>query len=80
MDLCQVFVALVYISLWSSQTDHITLAAGLWERDLDLVEFVPDLLDLSPSSSNHGFVEALLDQDITGLLIFLKKNPMNNQG
>ena len=73
MDLLQVLVALVHIVLWSPQGNDVRLAAGIREGNLHLVELVPDLADVPALGPDQRPVEALLDQNVSRLLVFLAR-------
>ena len=71
MHLLQVSKALIHVVLRSPQRDHITTVRRVREVDLYLVEAITDLLDLGPLLANDGLMEALLDQDVSTLLVLL---------
>ena len=56
---------LVYVVLWTSQCNHVTFLALVWECYLYLVKLVTDTLNSLTLSSNHHSVESLLYKDVT---------------
>ena len=73
MHCCQEFIAFVDVVLGSTQRDDVRLATGVGKRDLHLIEAIPNLLDLAASSSDQVLMESLLNQNVSGLLVFLAK-------
>ena len=72
MHLLQVAETLVDIIFGASESDNIRLLAGVRESDLDLVESVTNLLDLRALLSDDGPMESLFNDNVPGLLVFLK--------
>ncbi len=68
----QVSECLIHIILGSTQGDDVTLPDRFGEYDLNLVEFVSDLADLTALLSNQSPVKTLFDDDISRFLIFLQ--------
>ncbi len=72
VHLLQVPETLVHIRLGAAQRHHLRLLPHVGEGDLHLVEFVADLFDLAALSADDGLVKALLNDDVSCLLVFLK--------
>ncbi len=65
---------LLHIILGTPQGHHILLLPRLGEGDLDSIEPVTHIANVLPLRANNQLVELVVDNDIFGTLIFLKKN------
>ena len=72
MHILQVLVTFVNISFGSSQCDNVALLALIREGNLHLVELFSDLADVLSPGPDDGAMETLVNNDIAGLLVFLK--------